>query len=97
MAEHDNSKIQFGNLTNIIKNLSYVVDMIDFLCNIPLGISISRDREKSGPIRLSLDHVSGAFTLLLIGLVISTMVFILEFVWFQFKKCKKHSHRSITV
>lgn len=58
---------------------------------IQLGISISRHREKTGLISLSLDHVSGAFLLLGMGLFTATCIFILEFIYYRCSNRKKSS------
>lgn len=55
---------------------------------IQLGISVSREREKTGPISLSLDHVSGAFILWGIGIFSATFVFALESTWNLLKRRK---------
>lgn len=64
---------------------------------IQLGISISRDRGRAGPISLTLDHVSGAFILLAIGCACAMTVFILELLWDQYQKYKAFANNFIIV
>lgn len=53
---------------------------------IQLSISTSRDRPRIGPVKLKLDHVSGAFILLAIGCVCATTVFMIELIWYRYQK-----------
>lgn len=46
---------------------------------IQLGISLSRHRDQQGPIRLTPAHISGALILWGIGIGLSTVIFLIEF------------------
>lgn len=59
---------------------------------IQLGISLSRHGDKTGIISLGLDHVSGAFSLLGIGMIIGAIAFTGEMLYHRFKQHKKGPH-----
>lgn len=56
---------------------------------IQLGISLSRHRDKTGLVKLGLDHVSGAFILWGIGILIAIIIFIIESVHYHCKRKSK--------
>lgn len=60
--------ISFSLFFLSIQSLARHTDM-----KIQLGISISRDRPKAEPVRLKLDHVSGAFILFTLGCICATI------------------------